>query len=124
MASIEIPAHSRVWYERQHMASHLAFDAIAQKSRYLQARGEIIAAVFANGRKIRWEGWQPKPNHGRMEAVDAVCEKWPWNDALNGIRGFRPSPHRLDGELTKNHAGNTSLTYTCSVVDDVLNCPD
>ena len=54
MASIDIPAHSRVWYEHKHMASHLAYDAIAQKkTRYLQARGEVIAAVFANGKEIR-----------------------------------------------------------------------
>jgi len=57
MASIDIPAHSRVWYEDGHMASRLAYDAITQKTRYLQARAEIIAAVFANGKRIRWDTW-------------------------------------------------------------------
>jgi len=124
MASIDIPAHSRVWYEDGHMASRLAYDAITQKTRYLQARAEIIAAVFANGKRIRWDTWGPEPKHP-MESVDSgICEKWLWNDALNGVRGFRPPPHKPGGGLNENHAGNTSVTYTCSVVDDVLNCPD
>jgi len=124
MASIDIPAHSRVWYEHDHMASRLAYDAIAQKTRYLQARAEIIAAVFANGEETRWEDFGPKPKHP-MEAVESgVCEKWPWNDVLNEVRGFRPTLHKPGGGLNENHADDTSVTYTCSVDDDVLHCPD
>ncbi|PYX82587.1 MAG: hypothetical protein DMG70_14270 [Acidobacteria bacterium] len=74
MASIDIPTHSRVWYEHEHMASHLAYDDIVQKTRFLQGRGEIIAGVFANGEETRWEDFEPKPEHP-MEAVDSgVCE--------------------------------------------------
>lgn len=124
MASIDVPAHSRVWYEHDHMASRLAYDAIAQKTRYLQARTEIIAAVFANGEETRWEDFGPKPKHP-MEAVESgVCEKWLWNDVLNEVRGFRPPPHEPGRRLNENHAGKTSVTYTCSVDDDVLYCPD
>jgi hypothetical protein len=124
MASVDIPAHSRVWYEDDHMASRLAYDAIAQKTRYLQSRPEIIAAAFANGKRTRWESWGPKPKHP-MEAVESgVCEKWLWNDVLNGVRGFRPPAHKSDGGLSENHGSDTSLTYICSVADYVLSCPE
>jgi len=45
MGFLDIPTNSRVWYAHEHMASNLAYDAIAQKTRFLQVRGEIIGCV-------------------------------------------------------------------------------
>jgi hypothetical protein len=123
MTSIDIPARSRVWYEDQHMASHLAYTAITQKTRYLWSRPEVIAAVFASGTKARWESLGDI-KHSVQAVESAVCEKWRWNDELNSVRGFRPPVRNPDTGSRQTYGRATGVTFTCSVTDNLLKCPE
>jgi hypothetical protein len=120
MYSVNIPAHGRVWYLDDHMASRLALAAIMQKSRYIRARPVIFAAVFANGNEIRFQATRHGNSNGSMP--DGVCETWSWNDALNRVHGFQlPTSTTVRNQLDAHSAG---AHYTCSVSFDLLHCPD
>ena len=124
MDSIDIPAHGRVWFDDDHMASRLALAAIEDQTRYVQARVGVGAAVFANGKRFKLRAPPPEPNSWRqgMEPVSSsVCQKWLWNDALNTVHSFQPPIDKLSQEF---HVGSTGVNYTCSVSNDVLHCPE
>jgi hypothetical protein len=49
---VDIPAHSRVWYLDDHMASRLALAAILQKTRYIQRVLSWLALFFRTGMRF------------------------------------------------------------------------
>jgi hypothetical protein len=123
MDSIDIPAHGRIWYTDDHMASHLAFAAIRQKERYVQADAVIGAVVFASGKKIKFGAKNNSDDPGRTVKKN-ICEKWPWEEVLDGVRAFQPPPlDRTDIPSSGDHS-KAGVSYTCSVLDNILHCPD
>jgi hypothetical protein len=126
MASIDIPAHSRMWYEDNHMAPRLASDGIRERKTRSSKRVHKSPLLCSRMGRTFDGGWATGPGQGtrRKQWTAALVEKWLWNDALNGVHGFQSPPHKTAGGLNENYPDNASVTYTCSVIDDVLHCPD
>ncbi|MGC2448392.1 MAG: hypothetical protein WA477_12170 [Candidatus Sulfotelmatobacter sp.] len=124
MDSIDIHAYGRTSYIDDHMASHLAVAAIMQKTRYLQADAVIGAVVFASGKKIEL-GAKPKNSSYTDPArlAENICEKWPWEEVLDGVHAFQPPPDKMGIALSGDHT-KAGVSYTCSVLDKVLHCPN
>lgn len=126
MDSIDIPAHGRIWYTDDHMASHLAVAAIMQKTRYVQADAVIGAVVFASGKKIEL-GARPKDSADSDTAglvQSDICEKWPWEEALEGVHAFQPPPPGKTSVPLNGDRSKAGVSYTCNVLDNVLHCPN
>lgn len=125
MDSVDVPAHGRVWYIDRHMASYLATAATNNKTRYIQARGGIDSAVFANGKKVEFvEKVKKLAARNLAAAVGAdTCETWQWEEALDGVNAFQPPPDTTANKVRGNDV-EAGVSYTCTVLNDVLHCPD
>lgn len=125
MDSVDIPAHGRVWYTDEDMASRLADAAIMNKTRYVQARVGIGSAVFASGKTVQFgpKGKNLAENKPTAAVSADTCEKWPWEEVLDGVHAFQPPPDTTANKVSGNHR-EPGVSYTCSLLDDTLHCPD
>jgi len=104
------------------MASRLAYFAASQKTRYILAGVVITAARFANGEKRRFQ--YTDTSKYLKPVADDVCQKWQWEEALDSVRGFQSPSHEPESNKKSSDLNSMSVSYTCSAVEDHLNCPE
>ena len=125
MDSVDVPPHDRVWYTDRHMASYLATAATNNKTRYVQARAGIDSVVFANGKRVELVEKAKQLAQSNLEAAvsPGACEKWQWEEALDGVNAFQP-PSDTTANKVRGNDHKAGVSYTCSVHDDLIHCPD